>query len=70
MNENGDILYIHGRTGKYLEPASGRATLNIFEMARDGLRLDLRTALRRAVYGKKNIRTEQVPRKNERGFMN
>ena len=60
VNENGDILYIHGRTGKYLEPASGRATLNIFEMARDGLRLDLRTALRRAVHGKKNIKAEHI----------
>ena len=60
VNENGDILYFHGRTGKYLEPASGRATLNIFEMARDGLRLDLRTALRRAVHGKRNIKAEHI----------
>ena len=33
----GDILYITGRIGKYLEPAAGKANLNIFAMAREGL---------------------------------
>ena len=44
----GDILYVHGETGKYLRPAPGQASLNIVEMARDGLELDLRTAIRTA----------------------
>ncbi len=34
---NGDILYITGKTGKYLEPAVGKANLNLFAMAREGL---------------------------------
>ena len=38
VNENGDIIYISGRTGKYLEPAVGKANLNIFAMLREGLR--------------------------------
>ncbi|MBK6851983.1 MAG: PAS domain-containing protein [Burkholderiales bacterium] len=38
VNSEGDILYISGRTGKYLEPAAGRANVNIHAMARDGLR--------------------------------
>ncbi|MFT6433347.1 MAG: two-component system CheB/CheR fusion protein [Candidatus Azotimanducaceae bacterium] len=33
----GDIVYISGKTGKYLEPATGRANLNVFAMAREGL---------------------------------
>ncbi len=37
-NSQGDILYINGRTGKYLEPAAGKANWNIFAMAREGLR--------------------------------
>lgn len=41
VNETGDILYVQGRTGKYLEPASGEAAMNIFTMAREGLRLEL-----------------------------
>ena len=37
-NDKGDILYISGRTGKYLELPVGKANLNIFAMAREGLR--------------------------------
>jgi two-component system CheB/CheR fusion protein len=49
VNEKGEVLYFHGRTGKYLEPASGEATLNILRMARRGLRMELTTALRKAL---------------------
>jgi two-component system CheB/CheR fusion protein len=38
VNEHGDILYLHGRTGLYLEPAPGEAALNVLKMARQGLR--------------------------------
>jgi two-component system CheB/CheR fusion protein len=37
VNEQCEVLYIHGRSGKYLEPASGEASLNILRMAREGL---------------------------------
>jgi two-component system, chemotaxis family, CheB/CheR fusion protein len=45
VNENGDIIYISGRTGKYLEPASGKANMNIFAMLREGLRQEFPGAL-------------------------
>jgi two-component system CheB/CheR fusion protein len=49
VNNKGDILYLHGRTGLYLEPAPGEAGVsNILNMAREGLRLELVTALHRA----------------------
>ena len=48
VNDRGDILYIHGRTGDYLEPATGQPRWNILDMAREGLRIDLAAALRRA----------------------
>jgi len=47
-NDKGDILYISGRTGKFLEPAMGRANWNILAMAREGLRYDLMIALHKA----------------------
>jgi two-component system CheB/CheR fusion protein len=56
INEKGDVLYIHGRTGKYLEPAPGEAKMNIVEMAREGLRLELTTTVRKALTEKKAIR--------------
>jgi two-component system CheB/CheR fusion protein len=40
-SEKGDLLYASGRTGKYFEPAVGRANLNVFAMAREGLRYEL-----------------------------
>jgi PAS domain S-box-containing protein len=49
VNAEGDILYINGRTGKYLEPAAGKANWNIYAMARDGLRHQLSSALKKVV---------------------
>ncbi|MDD1632225.1 MAG: PAS domain-containing protein [Methylococcaceae bacterium] len=46
INEHGKIVYIHGRTGKYLEPSMGQPSWNIIEMAREGLRLPLVSSLR------------------------
>lgn len=48
VNADGDILYISGRTGKYLEPAAGKANWNIHAMAREGLRHELISALKKA----------------------
>ena len=48
INAEGDILYIHGRTGTFLEPAAGRANWNIHAMARDGLRYELADLIERA----------------------
>ena len=55
VNDKGDILYISGRTGKYLEPASGKANWNIFAMAREGLRFDIGTAFQKALRQKKAV---------------
>jgi two-component system CheB/CheR fusion protein len=48
-NAEGDVLFINGRTGKYLEPAAGRANWNIHAMAREGLRQELILALPKAL---------------------
>jgi len=49
VNEKGDILYIHGQTGNYLEPYPGRPSLNILDMAREGVKYELRSGLHHAV---------------------
>ena len=46
VTATGDIVYISGRTGRYLEPAAGKANWNINVMARGGLRESLREALK------------------------
>ncbi len=49
VNELGNIIHISGKTGKYLEPAVGKANLNIFAMAREGLRHELTSAFQKAL---------------------
>ena len=68
VNERGDILYLHGRTGKYLEPAPGEADLNILKMAREGLRQALTTTLRKAVALKAPLRHEGLRVKTNGDF--
>jgi len=49
VNDAGDIVYINGRTGRYLEPAAGKANWNIHVMARPAIRAQLAVALRTAL---------------------
>jgi two-component system CheB/CheR fusion protein len=49
VNDKGDVLYVSGRTGKYLEPAAGKANWNIFVMARTGLRYELTNAFEKVL---------------------
>jgi len=57
VNGEGNILYLHGRTGLYLELAPGETGINnILKMAREGLRRELTTALHKAVGTKESVR--------------
>lgn len=60
VSDRGDVIYIHGRTGLYLEPAAGQPRLNILDMAREGLALELASALRQAGAGDTEIIREGV----------
>ena len=58
VNGHGDILYLHGRTGMYLELAPGEAGIsNILKMAREGLRQELTRALHKAVADNSIVRS-------------
>jgi two-component system CheB/CheR fusion protein len=54
-NDKGDIFYISGRTGKYLEPAAGKANWNLFAMAREGLRYELASAFQKTLRQKEAV---------------
>ncbi len=45
IDTKGTILYIHGKTGAFLEPEEQQPRNNVFEMARAGLRLPLSAAV-------------------------
>jgi len=48
VEESGEILFVHGRTGRFLEPAPGEPSMNVLTMAREGLRAELAAAIREA----------------------
>ena len=58
VDGNMNIVHVRGQTGRYLEPAPGRATWNLAKMAREGLALDLRTAIHES-------KVEQAPVRRE-----
>jgi len=60
VSENGDILYIHGKTGKYLELSDGEAKMNISEMAREGLQQALTAMIRKVKASNKSLSTEGI----------
>ena len=60
VNSEGDVVYYSPRTGKYLEPAPGAPNRQLLTMARRGLRLELRTALREAMETRRPISRENV----------
>ena len=68
VNEQGDLLYLHGQTGKFLEPAPGEPVLSILRMARQGLRQDLTGALRRAAARNELVSCPNVRVKTDGGF--
>ncbi|MDP4023544.1 CheR family methyltransferase [Methylobacterium sp. NEAU 140] len=43
-----NVLHFSGRTGRYIDPAGGAASLNLLQLVHRDLRLDLRMALARA----------------------
>lgn len=57
-NRDGDIVHYSARTGKYLEPAAGVPTRQLFSLARKSLRLEVRAVFREAVEtGEKAVRS-------------
>jgi two-component system CheB/CheR fusion protein len=49
VNARGDVIYISGRTGRYLEPAAGKANWNIHVMLRPAIRSQVTAALRQSL---------------------
>ncbi len=65
VNEELEILHFRGRTGAYLDPAPGAASLNILRLARTDIQPDLRRVLRDAL--SQNAPVEAECKINEAG---
>lgn len=58
IDAEGCIIFIQGRAGHYLEPASGFAEMNILRMARPGLRRPLQLALQQSMESGESVTKE------------
>ncbi|UWU23454.1 PAS domain-containing protein (plasmid) [Rhizobium sp. CB3060] len=56
VDENHDVLHFSGRTGKFIDPPSGHASLNVFNLIHRDLRIDLRAALHKAETDKATVK--------------
>ena len=60
INDASNVIYIHGRTGRFLEPAEGKASANILEMARPGLKKPLAEAIRQVATHKQEVTRRDI----------
>jgi len=67
-DENGEIIFVHGDTGKYLQPAQGQLSTNVVDMAREGLQLDLRSAIQIAAKQKKIVAVKDLQVRTDGGM--
>ena len=68
IDQKHTILYVHGHTGKYLEPAEGETSTNLVRMAREGLKTELATALHIAISRKETVRREGILVKTDKDY--
>src|SRR5262249_54513734 len=60
VDDQSEVLHFSGRTGRYLEPASGSANLNLLSLVHRDLRLDLRAALLKSSTERTSIKTDKI----------
>ena len=60
IDDKCNVVYIHGSTGKFLEPAEGRISVNILDMARPGLKSNMSSAIRNVAIHKQESITKDI----------
>src|SRR5690606_1089772 len=68
INEKGDIIYINGKTGRYLELNSGEAVMNIHRMVKEELKYVLVNAIHQARLSKNEVSVEDIKVKEEKDY--
>lgn len=65
VNDELDIVHIHGKISPFLEPSQGKPDFNLIKMAREGLGFELRNALHKSKKSNETIIKEGIPVKGE-----
>ena len=67
VREDGEAVYFSGGVARYLEQLAGIPSTNAITMAREGLRIPLRTALHKATTTHERVVQKQIPIQTEAG---
>ncbi len=70
VDDEMNIIQFIGNTSKYIQPASGAASFNLFKMCKEGLLLDLRTLIKNAKLQQTSVIKNGISIKNNREFIN
>jgi two-component system CheB/CheR fusion protein len=68
IDENMTVLQFRGRTGPYLEPSPGMASLDLMKMLREGLLAEVRAAISKAKAENVTVRRERIPLRDAERF--
>jgi two-component system CheB/CheR fusion protein len=68
VDQNLDIVQFRGRTGPFLEPSPGEASLNLLKLAREGLLHELRSSVQAARKSRKSVRREGLRVRSNGGW--
>ena len=60
IDDNFQVLHFSGRTGRYIDPTAGAASLDLLQLVHRDLRLELRTALSRAAEINEATHADQI----------
>src|SRR5262249_29774514 len=69
IDDHYEVLHFSGRTGRYLQPTPGAASLNLFNIVDPGLRPDLRTAINQAMTKGTRVARENIPLRMNGGMI-
>jgi two-component system CheB/CheR fusion protein len=61
IDHNYNVLYIHGKTGNYLDPAEGKGCMNFIDMARPEIKTPLIAAIRKTFIRKTASDIQDLP---------
>ena len=67
VDRKGQILQFHGQTGKYLNMPTAEPSLNLLDMAKEGLSPRLRSAMHKAIEDGKTVVLDSVPITRDEG---
>jgi two-component system CheB/CheR fusion protein len=60
VTDRGEIVFIHGRTGAYLEPSPGEPRNNVLDMSREGLQIEMSAAMRECARTGADVNRENI----------